>query len=136
MARWEENKKWQKRVETLKSRVASKTKELEAAQKQIGSLRETIGRLERERVLVQSRAKATASASRLTGQDLVAETSSSRDEKAELRREVFELKQKVRATCKDSGSYCNEILLPRTSLFVKNWRLVHQATYRFGILGA
>lgn len=42
--RWEESKKWQKRVETLKNKLSDKARECEALIKQVTSLRETVTR--------------------------------------------------------------------------------------------
>ena len=42
--KWEESKRWQKRVEGLKSKLSEKNRELEAAQKQINSLKEMLSR--------------------------------------------------------------------------------------------
>ena len=42
--KWEESKRWQKRVEGLKSKLSEKNRELEAAQKQINSFKEMLSR--------------------------------------------------------------------------------------------
>ena len=42
--KWEEGKRWQKKVDSLKAKLSDKAKELEAAQKQITSLKEIISR--------------------------------------------------------------------------------------------
>jgi centrosomal protein CEP290 len=104
--RWDESKKWQKKVETLKSKLADKTKECETFIKQVTSLKETVTRykrfsrdcellsflglisLERERSVLQSRMK--------TDSDHVAkvlEKPSTRTE--ELKTEIFQLKEQV-----------------------------------------
>ena len=43
--RWEEGKRWQRRVEQLKTRLSEKGKEVEAGHKQIASLKEMLARL-------------------------------------------------------------------------------------------
>ena len=55
--RWEEGKKWQHRVETLRGKLAEKTKELEKADKTVNMLREAIGRADRDRTGLQTRLK-------------------------------------------------------------------------------
>ena len=42
--KWEEGKRWQKKVESLKAKLSDKGKELEVAQKQITSLKEIVSR--------------------------------------------------------------------------------------------
>lgn len=42
--KWEESKKWQKKVDTLKSRLTEKQKDLERALKSVHSLKEMLGR--------------------------------------------------------------------------------------------
>ena len=42
--RWDENKKWQKRVESLKTKVSDKTRECESLAKQVTALKDTITR--------------------------------------------------------------------------------------------
>jgi len=41
---WEESKKWQKKVDSLKTRLSDSNKEVESLQKQIRSLKETLER--------------------------------------------------------------------------------------------
>ena len=44
MIRWEESKKWQKKVESLKNKLTEKIREVEDHQKQIKSLKDTVER--------------------------------------------------------------------------------------------
>ncbi len=44
MARWEESKKWQKKVETLRTKLTEKQRELEHAHKAVQSLKDTLTR--------------------------------------------------------------------------------------------
>ena len=43
--KWEESKKWQRKVETVRMRLSEKHKEVEAAKRQINSLKEMLSRL-------------------------------------------------------------------------------------------
>ena len=45
VVRWEEGKKWQKKLDTLKGRLTDKTREVDSLQKQVTSLRELQSRL-------------------------------------------------------------------------------------------
>lgn len=42
--RWEEGKRWQKKVDSLKARLSEKAKELDNARRQVGSLKDTLTR--------------------------------------------------------------------------------------------
>ena len=42
--KWEESKRWQKRLEGLRTKLTEKNRELEAAQRQIKALKETLAR--------------------------------------------------------------------------------------------
>lgn len=57
VARWEDNKKWQQKVETLKGKLAEKTRELEKAEKTIGMLRDAVSRAEKDKAGLHSRLK-------------------------------------------------------------------------------
>ena len=57
VARWEDNKKWQQKVETLKGKLAEKTRELEKAQKTNAMLREALNRAEKDKAGLHSRLK-------------------------------------------------------------------------------
>ena len=56
--RWEENKKWQRKIDGLRAKLSEKAKELETAQRQAASLREMLARADRERSLLQGKMKA------------------------------------------------------------------------------
>lgn len=57
VARWEDNKKWQQKVETLRGKLADKTRELEKAEKTITMLREAVNRAEKDKSGLHSRLK-------------------------------------------------------------------------------
>lgn len=57
VARWEDNKKWQQKAETLKGKLAEKTRELEKAQKTNAMLREALNRAEKDKAGLHSRLK-------------------------------------------------------------------------------
>ena len=57
VARWEDNKKWQQKVETLRGKLAEKTRELEKAEKTITMLRDAISRAEKDKVGLHNRLK-------------------------------------------------------------------------------
>ncbi|KNC97427.1 uncharacterized protein SPPG_09464 [Spizellomyces punctatus DAOM BR117] len=58
--RWEMEKKYQKRLETLKEKLSNKIKELEEASRTISSLRESLARTERERSRLQHKLQAAS----------------------------------------------------------------------------
>ena len=55
--KWEETKKWQKKVDTLHTRLSEKTREAESATGHVTSLREAMERCTREKQLLQERNK-------------------------------------------------------------------------------
>ena len=57
MARWEERKKWQKKMEDFRDKLKDADKEVSKLSKQNTSFRETISRLEREKFLIQQKWK-------------------------------------------------------------------------------
>lgn len=57
VARWEDNKKWQQKVEALRSKLAEKTREQEKAEKTIAMLREAVNRAEKDKAGLHSRLK-------------------------------------------------------------------------------
>ena len=57
VARWEDNKKWQQKVEALRGKLAEKTREQEKAEKTIAMLREAVNRTEKDKVGLHSRLK-------------------------------------------------------------------------------
>ena len=44
VVRWEESKKWQRKVETLRKKLSEKNAEIETCQKYISSLKDTLAR--------------------------------------------------------------------------------------------
>ena len=58
VARWDERKKWQKKMEEAKQRLREADLEVSKLSKQNTSLRETIQRLEREKMVQEARWKA------------------------------------------------------------------------------
>ena len=57
VARWEEKKKWQKKIEEYRERLHAADQEVSKMSKQNISLRETINRLEREKLLIEHKWK-------------------------------------------------------------------------------
>ncbi len=57
MIRWEENKKWQKRIETLKAKLKEKTEELEKAEKNNQMMKDIISRNDKEKAAFQAKLK-------------------------------------------------------------------------------
>ena len=57
VARWEDNKKWQQKVETLRGKLAEKTRELEKAEKTITMLRDAVSRAEKDKAGLHNRLK-------------------------------------------------------------------------------
>ena len=55
--KWEEGKKWQHKVETLKTKLVEKTKELEKAEKSLTLCRDALNRGDREKVSIQNKLK-------------------------------------------------------------------------------
>ena len=53
--KWEETKKWQRKMDTLRSRLADRTKEAESAKGQVTSLRDVVERTMREKQLLQDK---------------------------------------------------------------------------------
>lgn len=57
VAKWEESKKWQKKVENLKEKLNEKTKELEKSVKTNTMLREALQRGEKDKAGLHNRLK-------------------------------------------------------------------------------
>ncbi len=55
--RWEEGKKWQKKLDLLRNKLSERNKELEVAHKQITSLKETQNRNDREKNMMSAKVK-------------------------------------------------------------------------------
>ncbi|XP_069574738.1 centrosomal protein of 290 kDa isoform X2 [Brachyistius frenatus] len=82
--RWEEGKKWQSRMEKMKSSLKDKERENQSLNKQLGTLRDLYTRLEQERAALQRKLKARG----VTADQVVAVRSS------ELETEMEELKKR------------------------------------------
>jgi septal ring factor EnvC (AmiA/AmiB activator) len=61
VARWHERKQWQQTVEKLKQKLKEKTAEVDNLNSTIRSLRDLTTRLEREKIILDSRLKASRS---------------------------------------------------------------------------
>lgn len=59
MARWDESKKWQHKIENLKSKLTDADAEVSKLSKTNNSLREMNSRLEREKLMLETRAKSS-----------------------------------------------------------------------------
>uniref|UniRef100_A0A8C9RVU4 Centrosomal protein 290 n=1 Tax=Scleropages formosus TaxID=113540 RepID=A0A8C9RVU4_SCLFO len=55
--RWEENKKWQARMESLRNKLKDKEKEAEALAKQLNTLKELYSKLDQEKLVLQKKLK-------------------------------------------------------------------------------
>jgi septal ring factor EnvC (AmiA/AmiB activator) len=55
VARWDERKRWQQTVEKQKQKLKEKCAEAEKLNSTVRSLKETVGRLEREKLVLDSR---------------------------------------------------------------------------------
>ena len=55
--KWEETKRWQRKLETLRTKLADKTKEAESAKGHVTSLKETLERSDREKRFLQDKIK-------------------------------------------------------------------------------
>ena len=55
--KWEETKRWQRKLDALRTRLADKTKEAELAKSQVTSLKETLERSDREKRFLQDKIK-------------------------------------------------------------------------------
>ncbi len=55
--RWEESKKWQKRIESLKGKLKEKTEECEKAEKSIQMMKDIIARNDKEKAAFQAKLK-------------------------------------------------------------------------------
>ena len=57
MVRWEESKKWKKKVDILKSKLKEKTEECQSLNKSIATVKEALVRQEKDKNALQSRLK-------------------------------------------------------------------------------
>jgi len=61
VARWDERKRWQQTIEKLKQKLKEKAAEVDNLNSTIRSLRDLTTRLEREKIVLDSRLKASRS---------------------------------------------------------------------------
>jgi septal ring factor EnvC (AmiA/AmiB activator) len=61
VARWDERKRWQQTVDKQKQKLKEKTAEIGKLQSTIASLKDTATRLEREKIVLDSRLRARIS---------------------------------------------------------------------------
>jgi septal ring factor EnvC (AmiA/AmiB activator) len=61
VARWDERKRWQQTVERQKQKLREKAAEVEKLDSTIRSLGDTVGRLEREKLVLDNRLRARRS---------------------------------------------------------------------------
>ena len=55
--KWEESKKWQQKVETLKYKLSEKTKDFEKSEKSLAMCREALSRGDREKTGLHNKLK-------------------------------------------------------------------------------
>ncbi|KAJ8002717.1 hypothetical protein DPEC_G00161840 [Dallia pectoralis] len=92
MVRWEAGKKWQARMEKVKSTLKDKERETESLTKQLSTLKDLYARLEQEKTGLQRKVKARG----VTADQVVAlRTQESEKEMEELRRRNTELEQQI-----------------------------------------
>ncbi|XP_077999910.1 centrosomal protein of 290 kDa-like [Glandiceps talaboti] len=96
VAKWEESKKWEKKVESLKTRLKDRDKENERLQKQNQMMKDALGRADRDKISLQSKLKKT-SGEPLLMKSTEMKTSSGRPSTdstvQELRRQIYELEE-------------------------------------------
>jgi centrosomal protein CEP290 len=68
--RWDESKKWQKKLESLKKKLTEKNGEVEDYQKQMKSIKDTVERAERDRGLLQSKLRAAQRTQNISSQSV------------------------------------------------------------------
>uniref|UniRef100_A0A665VQG8 Centrosomal protein 290 n=1 Tax=Echeneis naucrates TaxID=173247 RepID=A0A665VQG8_ECHNA len=93
IARWEEGKKWQARLEKVKNSVKEKERENESLSKQLSTLKELYGRLEQEKGALQRKLKARG----VTADQVVGVRSTEMEkEMEELKKRNSELETQIR----------------------------------------
>lgn len=60
LARWDESKKWQKKVEGVKAKLATTEEEVQKLTKVNQGLRDVVSRLEREKLMLDGKVKTAA----------------------------------------------------------------------------
>nr|CAD7588753.1 unnamed protein product [Timema genevievae] len=106
VARWDERKKWQQSTDKLKQLVKDKSVELDKLESTITSLKDTVTRLEREKLVLASRLKSTkgSESSELEKLEL---------ERSKLQVEVTTLKNKLEMQQRHTGGLGAAILEER-----------------------
>ncbi|XP_053487466.1 centrosomal protein of 290 kDa isoform X3 [Ictalurus furcatus] len=93
LVRWEEGKKWQARMEKVRSLLKDKEKETESLSKQLTTLKELYGRLEQEKLSLQRKLKSRGvTADQVVGTRATLEADK---EIEELRKRNCELEQQI-----------------------------------------
>ncbi|XP_065052482.1 centrosomal protein of 290 kDa-like [Rhopilema esculentum] len=121
--RWEENKKWQKRMESLKSKLKEKTEELEKAEKNIQMMKDIISRNDKEKASLQAKIK---SSSRSAEDVQFSATGTSKEEVVQrLKGRIFQLEEEnndlQRRLALDRDNELHELRI-RNSQLVENVR--------------
>nr|XP_033809362.1 centrosomal protein of 290 kDa isoform X2 [Geotrypetes seraphini] len=90
--RWEEGKKWQTRVEGMRSKLKEKEKEVETLTKQLNTLKELYSKMDHEKIALQKKLKNRA----VTADQVVGvRTTESEKEVEELRKKNIELENEI-----------------------------------------
>ncbi|XP_065911878.1 centrosomal protein of 290 kDa-like isoform X3 [Dysidea avara] len=96
---WEESKKWQKKVDSLKTKLSDSNKEVESLQKQIRSLKETLERSDREKSYLHKKLQTVQKypSSRLRTPTTLTNTDDvqSMNQVEELKRQIHQLEEEV-----------------------------------------
>ena len=79
VARWDERKKWELKVQHFKKKLDEANEQVSKVSKSNKGLRDVVARMERERVVLEGRAKALRGAADRTEQQAVHELSKERD---------------------------------------------------------
>ncbi|XP_070533170.1 centrosomal protein of 290 kDa-like [Ptychodera flava] len=100
VAKWEEGKKWEKRVETLRTKLKEKDKELEHLQKQNQMMKDALSRADRDKISLQNKLKKTSGEPVLMKSTEMTTTSarpsSSTDSTVQtLRRQIYEREEEI-----------------------------------------
>nr|XP_006816174.1 PREDICTED: centrosomal protein of 290 kDa-like [Saccoglossus kowalevskii] len=98
VAKWEESKKWEKRVESLRSRIKEKDKEIEQLQKQNQMMKDALSRADRDKISLHHKLKKTGAAEPLLSKTTDMSMLSARpsDSKIQdLQRKNYELEDEI-----------------------------------------
>ncbi|XP_069485433.1 centrosomal protein of 290 kDa isoform X2 [Ambystoma mexicanum] len=92
IVRWEEGKKWQTKVEGIRTKLREKEKEVDSLSKQFSTLKELYNRADQERIALQKKLKTRG----ITADHVVGvRTLESEKEVEELRKKNFELENEI-----------------------------------------